>query len=301
MRFARKVDFMKNNLNLEYSVIQDIPYAAQSDAQKLDLYLPANSTLDYPVIVWIHPGGFFDGDKAGHSNNDPLSETNMKQLISPMLMRTYAVVSINYRLSHESLFPNVIFDVKAAIRWVKANAEKYHFNPEKVAAWGSSAGGYLAAFLATSGGVKDLEDLSMGNSGISSRITAGVDWYGPTNFLKMDSQHLLLGQKPINSNIASPESKLMGAQITFIPEKCITASPITYIKPDHAPVYIQHGKSDEIVPYLQSVDMFEQLQASGGKAEVILELVENVGHAHPSFFTSENINKILDFLDRYMK
>jgi acetyl esterase/lipase len=169
---------MKNSQAFVFSLIQDIPYATQSDAQKLDLYLPTTNSLNYPVIVWIHPGGFFDGDKDGHSINDPLSRTNMIQLVNPMLLRNYAVASINYRLSHEVPFPHVIYDIKTAVRWVKANGEKYWLDPNKVAAWGSSAGGYLAAMLATTGDVRELEDFSTGNSAISSRITAAVDWYG---------------------------------------------------------------------------------------------------------------------------
>jgi len=147
----------------------------------------------------------------------------------------------------------------------------------------------------------NLEDLTMGNPAVSSQITAAVDWYGPTDFLKMDSQHIHLGQQPIHNDSNSPESKLLGEQITRVPDMCRAASPLTYIKPNHAPIYIQHGKTDEIVPYLQSVDLVKKIQTSGGNAEVILDLIEDAGHAHPSFFTSENINKILDFLDKYMK
>ena len=110
----------------------------------------------------------------------------MIKLVQPMLERGYAVVSINYRLSHEAIFPALIYDVKAAIRWIRANAAKYNFHPDKVAAWGSSSGGYLAAMLATTGDVKELEDLSMGNPKKSSRVNVAVDWYGPTDFLLMD-------------------------------------------------------------------------------------------------------------------
>jgi acetyl esterase/lipase len=306
---------MKNNLatnsnkgqtEISYasSIIKDVPYATQSNAQKLDIYLPSQGIKPYPVIVWIHPGGFFEGDKSGGGTADPLVLVDMKNLVSPMLARGYAVVAINYRLSHEAHFPSLVYDVKAAVRWIRVNATKYGFNPEKIASWGSSAGGHLSSFLAISGDVKRLEDLSMGNPGESSRVVAAVDWFGPTDFLFMDSQTIQLGFKLWeggHNSAASPESKLMGDQITKIPKKCKAASQIAYVKTDHAPIYIQHGKDDSIVPYLQSVMLVEKLKAVGGSGEVIFETFDHAGHADPVFFKKENINKMLDFLDKHMK
>ena len=281
-------------------MIRDLPYATQSEAQKLDIYTQAKRDKPSPVIMWMHPGGFEEGDKDG-SAIAPLAVVNMIKLVQPMLERDYAVVSINYRLSPEAIFPALIYDVKAAIRWMRAHATKYNFNPNKVAAWGSSAGGYLAAMLATTGDVKELEDLSMGNPDQSSRVTVAVDWYGPTDFLLMDAQHHQLGQEANVHDASSPESRLMGASVTLIPEKCKAASPMTYIKPDNAPIYIQQGKGDPIIPYPQSVMLAEQMAAAIGKDHVVLELFEKVGHADAIFFTTENVNKMLDFLDRYMK
>jgi len=280
-------------------VLKDAPYALKSQAQKLDLYLPARSDGHTPVIMWLHPGGFFAGDKDGSGTVDPLSYVNLPRLFGPMLERGYAVASVNYRLSDEALFPALIHDVKASIRWVRANATKYGFNKERVAAWGSSAGGYLAAMLAVSGGVGELEDLSLGNPAESSRIFAAVDWYGPTDFLKMDEQHLELGQPVLANDPDSPESRLIGGALPLHPEKCKASSPITYIGPGSAPIYIQHGKKDDIVPYLQSVVFEERLRGEIGTEKVILEVVDNVGHADPLFFLPGNIHKMLDFLDLF--
>jgi acetyl esterase/lipase len=274
------------------SPLKDIPYANQSKAQKLDIYLPAGVNKPYPLIIWLHPGGFFEGDK---------DDIYIKQMIRPILTRGYALVSINYRLSDEARFPALVFDIKAAVRWARANATKYSFNPEKIAAWGASAGGMLAALLGTSGDVGELEDYSMGNPNESSRVNAFVDWYGPTDFLQMDPQHEQLGQKPINNLGTSPESRIIGGAITHFPEKCRAINPISYIKPDNPPFYIQHGKLDDIVPYLQSVILAEALEAVMGKDKGKLELIENVGHADPIFFTQKNVNKILDFLDKSLK
>ncbi len=196
--------------SMDVTILRDVPYAKQSEAQKLDIYMLTKRRKPSPVILWMHPGGFYEGDKDG-SAIAPLAIVNMIKLVQPMLQRGYAAVSVNYRLSHEAVFPAVIHDVKAAVRWIRANAAKYNFHSDNVAAWGSSAGGYLAAMLATTGDVKEIEDLSMGNSKKSSRVNVAVDWYGPTDFLLMDPQHLQLGQEADVHDAGSPESRLMGA------------------------------------------------------------------------------------------
>ena len=286
--------------SMDVTILRDVPYAKQSEAQKLDIYMLTKRRKPSPVIMWMHPGGFYEGDKDG-SAIAPLAIVNMIKLVQPMLERGYAAVSVNYRLSHEAVFPSVMHDVKAALRWIRAHAAKYNFHPDNVAAWGSSAGGYLAAMLATTGDVKELEDLSMGNSKKSSRVNVAVDWYGPTDFLLMDPQHLQLGQEADVHDPGSPESRLMGGSVTQIPERCKAASPMTYIQPGNAPIYIQQGTGDPIIPYLQSVMLAERMAAAIGKDNVAFDLVQNVGHADPCFFTTENVNKVLDFVDKHMK
>ena len=286
--------------SIDITILRDLPYATESEAQKLDIYMVSKAEKPCPVIMWMHPGGFYEGDKDG-SAIMPLAIVNMIKLVQPMLERGYAAVSINYRLSQEAIFPALIYDVKAAVRWIRANAAKYNFEGSKVAAWGSSAGGYLAAMLATTGDEKELEDLTLGNPDQSSRITAAVDWYGPTDFLQMDPQHKQLGQEAEVHSADSPESRLMGAAVTQVPDKCKAASPMTYIKPDSAPIFIQQGAQDPVIPYPQSVTLAEQMIAAIGKENVILELFDDMAHAGPVFFTLENIHKVLDFLDKYMK
>ena len=104
------------------------------------------------------------------------------------LKRGYAVVAINYRMSGEAKFPALVHDVKAAIRWIRANAQTYHFDPNRIAAWGGSAGAYLALMLGTSAGVQKLEDVNMGNPNQPSTVQAVVSWFGPSDFLKMGLQ-----------------------------------------------------------------------------------------------------------------
>jgi len=103
------------------NVFTDIAYATQSGAQKLDIYLPSRVSGPYPVIVWLHPGGYTMGDKK-----------MVEPVLDSILERGYAVTSVNYRLADEACFPAQIFDVKAAVRWIRANAARYNFNREAI-------------------------------------------------------------------------------------------------------------------------------------------------------------------------
>ena len=270
----------------------NISYATISPAQKLDIYLPEEGNGPFPVIISIHGGAFMFGDKADEQ-------------VTPMLeglKHDYAVVSVNYRLSGEALFPKNINDVKAAIRWVKAHAATYKMNPDKIALWGGSAGGNLSALAGTSGDVKELEDLSLGNANQSSRVQAVVDWFGPTNFLLMDEQLIATGNgKPDHSEANSPESKLMGQKITEIPSKVQLANPETYISKDDPPFLIEHGAKDQLVPTQQSVNFAAKLTPVLGKEKVTIHLLEDTRHGGAPFETKENLTLVFHFLDTVLK
>jgi len=268
----------------------NLEYAGQSVDQKLDLYLPATGKKPYRVVVWFHGGGWFLGDK-----RDGIAES-----AEPFLAAGYAVISANYRLSRRAIFPAQIYDAKVVIRWLRANAVKYRLNPDKIIAAGASAGGYLAALLGTSGQVQELEDLSLGNPVQSSRVNAVVEWYGPIDFLQMDQQLTALGQPAYHSTANSPESNLLGGMLDENPEKCRSANPMTYIKKDNPPFYIQHGKTDVAVPYLQSVNLAEALRAVIGNENVALEILDNAGHLDAVHMSPPYMKKIFIFLDRHL-
>jgi acetyl esterase/lipase len=273
----------------------DIPYAHQSSAQKLDVYLPEKGDGPFPVIVSIHGGAFRGGDKGDIAQLPMLEGLN----------HDYAVVCINYRLSGEAVFPAQIYDCKAAIRFIHANAVQYHFDPQRIAAWGGSAGGYLSALVGTSAGVPELEDLSMGNPNASSRVTVVVDWYGPTeNFLKLDEELHENGLGiPGEEHSAedSPESLLLGRKITEVPDLVTSASPMKYITPDAPYFLIQHGRIDPGIPVQQSIHFASTLTRIAGNDKVILEILEGAQHADPAFETPENVERVFRFLDCHLK
>src|SRR5664280_179108 len=176
----------------------DISYALLSDAQKLDIYLPNTGTGPFPVIIQVHGGGFETDDK---------SSIKLTAVLNA-LDRGYAVVAVNYRLSGEAQFPAQINDIKAAIRFLRANASAYSLDSGRFAVLGGSAGGYLSALAGTSGDVKTLQDDSLGNSDQSDRVQAVVDWFGPINFSTIDAEFTALGITPnhIVDETDSPES-----------------------------------------------------------------------------------------------
>lgn len=274
---------------------QNIPYATLSLSQALDVYLPNNGKGPFPVILSIHGGAFMGCDK-----------TDMQVLPAlEGLQRGYAVVAINYRLSWEATFPALVQDVKAAVRWVRGNARWYYLDPTRIAAWGGSAGGYLSTMLGVSAGVPELEDLSLGNPGQPCNVQAVVDWFGPTNFLKMDEQLIANGLPPITGaehcGANSPESWLLGGKITDLPAQVDAANPETYIHPDLPPFLIQHGSADATVPVQQSVELAQKIQAVCGDERVTLEVLEGFGHGDSRFDSPVNVIRVLDFIDHHLK
>ncbi|MCJ7812663.1 alpha/beta hydrolase, partial [bacterium] len=194
----------------------DLAYGNLGEREKLDIYLPDEGEGPFPVIIYIHGGAWMGGSK---NPGAALEEIN----------RGYAIVAVGYTLSQEAIFPRQIYEIKAAIRWVRAHAKQYHIDPNKIALWGDSAGGHLSSLGGTTGDVEELEDLSMGNPDQSSRVQAVVDWYGPTDFLKMDVQLEASGvANPMQHSVEdSPESLLLGGMITEVPERVKAVNPET--------------------------------------------------------------------------
>jgi acetyl esterase/lipase len=271
-------------------IFRNIAYARQSETQMMDIYLPGDVDGTCPVIIWLHPGGFTMGDKE-----------MIQPLVASMLQRGFAAVSVNYRLAGEARFPAQIFDSKAAVRWIRVASGKYNFNPNKIIAWGVSAGSTLAALLGTTENIKELEDLSMGNSNVSSKVNAVVSWYGPMNFSTLSEQRIKLGQTAYQAEEASGEFQMMGGSISSLPEKYRSFSAQTYISAKCPPFYIQHGKSDDVIPYLQSVEFAKVLETVMGKDQVKLKLIENAGHFDRIHSSPENTSEVLDFLDERLK
>jgi len=212
------------------------------------------------------------------------------------------VVSIDYRLSGEAIFPAALEDVKAAIRWVKAEGSRFHLDPSRVAVGGASAGGNLSAMAGATSSLHLYDDLELGHAEQTSDVDAVVDLFGPTDFLKMDEQLAASGLGPCNhSDADSPESLYLGRRITDISEVVKLANPITHVHKGMPPVLIQHGTADSDVPVQQSVEFAKAIAERVGTERVLLDIVEGGVHADLAFGTEENVTRIFDFLDGWLK
>jgi acetyl esterase/lipase len=275
------------DVNTGPAVYRDLPYVTNGhQRQKLDLYIP-KSEEKLPLIIRIHGGAWLAGSKESEGPGD-------------FVRNGYAVASINYRLSQHAIFPAQIEDCKSAVRYLRANAQKYNLDPNRFAVWGASAGGHLAALLGTTGDVnEDVNEFDVGeNLNVSSRVQAVVDYFGPTDFLQMESHRLPEGM--VHNIPDSPESKLIGGLIAKNPEKAARANPITYITKNDPPFLIIHGDKDPLVPHHQS----ELLEAALKKAgvPVIFYTVKGGGHGDPNFYHDPNVPRLTrKFFEKYLK
>lgn len=264
----------------------DVPYVAGGSArQTLDLHVPSGGRR-HPLVVYIHGGGWLGGDKS------MLSSANTE----PLLAAGFAVASINYTLSDSAKFPQQIYDVKAAIRFLRANARTYRLDGW-IGLWGSSAGGQLAALASTTCGVRPLEG-TQGNPHTSSCVQAVVDGYGPTDFLQLDN-HLTVPGAMLHNPASSPESQYLGCEQGLLAcgvERVQAANPIAYIyDPTHPerfegrgpathrlPAFlIAHGDTDPAVPTWQSQILYDALTTAG--SDVTYYILHDTGHG---FFES---------------
>lgn len=259
----------------------DLAYVPNGhDRQKLDLYLPAGDG-PFPLLVWVHGGAWLEGSKASPP-------------AMPWLNRDAAVASLNYRLSQHAIFPAQIEDCKAAIRWLRANAGRYHLDTNRLVVWGSSAGGHLVALLGTTSDIKTFdvgEHLDQ-----SSAVTAVVDWFGPTDFLQMNPMSGETGKMDHDAP-DSPESKLIGGPIRNNPDKVMKANPISYISSSDPPFLIMHGDQDPLVAHGQSVILFDALRDAGVTAE--LYTVKGAGHG--GFRDPVADTKLRAFIGKYLR
>lgn len=263
----------------------DVPYANVSPRQQVDVYLPTDGEGPFPVIVYVHGGGYVDGDRTAL----------IPGLVKVANARGYAVVSAGYRLLQDAAFPAQIADVKAAVRWVRASADEYAFDAEVVAVWGVSAGGHLAALAGTSAGVDELTDASLGNADESDAVCAAVDWFGPADFIAL-------------RDYLEQERRQAGGRVTFAldyitqhidssPEMIQAANPSWHADADDPPILIHHGDADAVVPLQQSLILANELSAFMGEEKVTLWVESGEGHGTGVFLTRDNLERTLDWIE----
>ena len=248
--------------DVEY--LRDVEYGTGGGRPLLlDILRPKITLGDpMPAIIWIHGGAWRFGDK----NNPPTR---------PLAARGYFTASIDYRLSSEATFPAAVEDCKCAVRWLRANAAKYHVDPNRIGVWGGSAGGHLVEFLGTTADDPKFEGTG-GWKGTSSRVAAVISYFGPSDFTRGPEKFQGgRGTAVVDFIGGTPEQKSAAYR---------AASPITHVSKTSAPMLLIHGDHDGTVPVDQSVRMAAALKQAG--AEVKLIVVTNGVHGFA-------INKVL--------
>jgi len=272
----------RRRLSANTTTYRDVAYATVAGKQlQLDLYVPKTTSDTPPLLVWIHGGGWLSGSKDSCK-------------MSVETKRGYAVASLNYRLSQEAIFPAQIHDCKGAIRWLRANADKYGYNADRIGVAGSSAGGQLASLLGTSGGVKELEGDVGGNLDQSSTVQAVCNYFGATDFHSIGKQRTKVKSKP-----SSVVTQLFGGTIQEKPDLARLASPVTFLDPTDPAFLLIHGAQDNVVPLQQSTS-FEKLLA-GVNVPVKLVILKNAGHGGKQFASIDTVQHFQDFFDRHVK
>lgn len=249
----------------------DVAYVPGGDpAQTLDVYYPERAPDEpLPLLIWIHGGAWRAGSKTFHPYMQHLAQG-------------YVAASIDYRLSQQAKFPAQIQDCQAAIRWLRANARKYHIGPIRIGVGGESAGGHLAALVGTSGGQDRFTKIG-GNDEQSDRVQAVCDIYGPTDFWTVVAQ--AEEDKTVRNvfawNEGDPYSTLIDARLGVDRAACDAVSPVTYVAEDNPPFLILHGDRDDLVPYAQSVELADRLARAG--VAVTLQRIPGAAHGGPEF------------------
>lgn len=265
----------------EVQLLADLEYARPNGQPlHLDLYRPEEITGPLPVLLWIHGDGWRSGSKA-----DPVAAVNL-------VPRGYAVASLDYRLSDVALFPAQIEDCLAAVRWLRSHAEAYQLDPNRIAAWGETAGGHLAALLgAMSHGTTD-------DNSVSADVQAVIDIGGPIDFLTLDEQ------APEDAAVRhadpwSPESFLVGGPIHERQELVALTNPLAYLAMDRRPppFLVIHSQRDPIVPVRQSELLVRSLRRAGGTAQ----LIRPEAMYHNGTVSRDVEEVVTEFLDRRLK
>ena len=267
---------------------RDLIYASVEGRDLLlDVYAPEKKPAKpMPVVVFVHGGGWRNGSKDRIAR--PL----------PILKHGYVLVSVGYRLSGEAIFPAAIEDCKAAVRWVRANAAKYGIDPDRLGVWGSSAGGHLVALLGTAWEVKEWDAAHEENAGYSSKPTAVCNWFGPTDFLRMNDFEGRIDHDAADS----PESRFIGVPIQDHPEKVQKANPITYVTPDDPPMLHMHGEKDQAVPFNQSELLHAALQKVGVESTLYKVVGGDHGFRNAVKDTPESLLQMTaGFFDKHLK
>lgn len=239
---------------------------------QMDIAHPAEGNGPFPAILCIHGGGFRAGTRQGYSG-----------LIQKFAERGYVAATVTYRLAPKYQFPAAVYDVKAAVRFLRANAAKYHIDPNRIGVTGGSAGGHLAQFLGVTAGVKQFEG-DGGNPQESSRVQCVVNYYGPSDFTKSYGKSV---------DAAEVLPLFLGGNLEQARQRHIESSPLYWVTPNAAPTLFVHGTMDNYVAFEQATWIVDRMKAAGVETEFMP--IEGAGHG----FKGEDAKRADDAMFAY--
>ncbi len=281
----------------------DMPYASTNDPdQKLDLYLPDESDGPFPLIIFVHGGGWVMGGR----------RKNTMPGVFKVMSQGYAMATIEYRLAPAVHWPAPLEDVRTAIRFLRANAARFNLDPNKFAIMGNSAGGHLANMVAALDGRNIMRGEHLGYPDVDDSVQCLISVFSPTDLYKIDMDDwftLFLAERQhgnivIDADSQDPAEKNHNIMLGFVAREnaagAANASPINYITKNFPPAYYLHGLRDQIVPYTQSLSMWRKVNMVCGKDHAKLELFPEAMHGDKLMKTDDVINRILDFVDAHL-
>lgn len=244
---------------------------------QINLSQPKEGQGPFPAIVCIHGGGYRAGKREAYD-----------KLLVTLAQHGYVAITVTYRLAPAYPFPAAVHDCKAAVRWLRANATKYHVDPARIGAMGGSAGGHLAQFLGVTAGLPQFE--GAGNLDQSSAVSCVVNFYGPSDFTKSYD-------KSVDAKEVLP--LFLGGDLSTKRREHIIASPLYWVTPAAAPTLCLHGTADEYVAYEQATWIVDKLKSAAVEAELIG--FEGAGHGLKGVPPEKTEQLMLAFFDRHLK
>ena len=238
-----------------------------------DIYRPGNPNGRGVLIV--HGGGWRMGSKemvVGQATN--------------LAAHGFTCVTVSYRYVTEAPWPACLHDVKAAMRWFRANASELAVDPNRIAVSGNSAGGHLALMLAGTVGVQEFEG-NGGNAGVDTSVSAVIAVFPCVAFY--------VGDRTSGANNAEA---ILGENPDA--ERARLASPINYASSDYPPTFFLHGNGDKVVPVSASINMYQALSEAGARAEMHIYAEQPHSWARWPHWVGPTMDEAAVFLDRYM-
>jgi acetyl esterase/lipase len=253
---------------------------ANPDNQHLQLNLarPRKGDGPFPAVLCIHGGGFRAGKRESYD----------AQCLR-LAQHGYVALTVSYRLAPKYPFPAAIHDVKAAVRWTRANAAKYRIDPDRIGVTGGSAGGHLAQFLGVTGDVRAFEGNS-GNLDQSSRVRCVVNVYGPSDFTRSYGKSV---------DAAQVLPLFLGGDLTTALAQHLRASPLYWVTPNAAPTLCIHGTEDKYVAHEQAEWLIERLKAAGVEGELLT--LPGAGHGFRGQDAVTAETALIAFFDKHLK